>query len=114
MRHTRCGANSIRIRPQLVISDSAWYGAGVGIASADPASSVVRAAIAAQEASRIKFKSPLERLGSSTSRADPRPPNRRRMARPRLEVADIFRAHGAAWRKANAGHLRLAQLKVSK
>ena len=34
------------------------------------------------------------------------------MARPRLEVADVFRAHGAAWRKANAGHLSLAQLKV--
>jgi len=34
------------------------------------------------------------------------------MPRPSLEVADIFRAHGAAWRKANAGHLSLAQLKV--
>jgi hypothetical protein len=34
------------------------------------------------------------------------------MARPRLEVADVFRAHGAAWRTANAGHLSLAQLKV--
>jgi hypothetical protein len=34
------------------------------------------------------------------------------VARPLLEVADIFRAHGAAWRKANAGHVSLAQLKV--
>jgi Putative transposase/Transposase zinc-binding domain len=34
------------------------------------------------------------------------------MARPTLEVADIFRDHGAAWRKANAGHLSLGQLKV--
>ena len=34
------------------------------------------------------------------------------MARPLLEVADVFRAHGAAWRKANAGHVSLAQLKV--
>ena len=34
------------------------------------------------------------------------------MPRPRLEVADVFRAHGAAWRKANAGHVTLAQLKV--
>jgi hypothetical protein len=34
------------------------------------------------------------------------------MARPRLEVADVFRAHGAAWRTANAGHASLAQLKV--
>jgi hypothetical protein len=32
--------------------------------------------------------------------------------RPRLEVADIFHCHGAAWRKANAGHLSLGQLKV--
>jgi len=32
--------------------------------------------------------------------------------RPLLEVADVFRAHGAAWRKANAGHVSLAQLKV--
>ena len=29
-----------------------------------------------------------------------------------LEVADVFRAHGAAWREANAGHVSLAQLKV--
>ena len=34
------------------------------------------------------------------------------MARPVLEVADIFRNHGAAWRKANAGHVSLGQLKV--
>jgi len=34
------------------------------------------------------------------------------VARPRLEVADVFRAHGAAWRKANAGRVSLAQLKV--
>lgn len=32
--------------------------------------------------------------------------------RPALEVADIFRAHGAAWRDAQRGHLSLAQLKV--
>ena len=29
-----------------------------------------------------------------------------------LEVADIFRDHGAAWRDARAGHLSLDQLKV--
>ena len=34
------------------------------------------------------------------------------MARPRLEVADVFRAHGPAWREANAGHVSLGQLKV--
>jgi hypothetical protein len=34
------------------------------------------------------------------------------MPRPSLEVADIFRAHGAAWRKAKAGHVSLGQLKV--
>jgi hypothetical protein len=32
--------------------------------------------------------------------------------RPALEVADIFRVHGAAWREAQRGHLSLAQLKV--
>ena len=32
--------------------------------------------------------------------------------RPALEVADIFRAHGPAWREAERGHLSLAQLKV--
>ena len=34
------------------------------------------------------------------------------MSRPALEVADIFRGHGAAWRRANAGHVSLDQLKV--
>ncbi len=34
------------------------------------------------------------------------------MPRPVLEVADIFRDHGAAWRHANRGHVSLAQLKV--
>jgi hypothetical protein len=34
------------------------------------------------------------------------------MPRPTLEVADIFRDHGTAWRCANAGHLNLGQLKV--
>jgi hypothetical protein len=34
------------------------------------------------------------------------------MPRERLEIADIFRAHGPAWRSANAGHLSLGQLKV--
>ncbi len=32
--------------------------------------------------------------------------------RPVLEVADIFRSHGAAWRQANAGHLSLGQIKA--
>jgi hypothetical protein len=34
------------------------------------------------------------------------------MSRQRLEVADIFRAHGPAFRQARAGHLSLGQLKV--
>ncbi|MBO0742853.1 MAG: IS91 family transposase [Hyphomicrobiaceae bacterium] len=34
------------------------------------------------------------------------------MWRPALEVADIFRDHGPAWRQANAGHVSLEQLKV--
>jgi Putative transposase/Transposase zinc-binding domain len=32
--------------------------------------------------------------------------------RPKLEIADIFRAHGPAWRQANTGHVSLAQLRV--
>src|SRR4029077_1694574 len=34
------------------------------------------------------------------------------MGRRGLEVADIFRNHGAAWREANRGHVSLGQLKV--
>jgi hypothetical protein len=34
------------------------------------------------------------------------------MSRPALEVADIFRDHGPAWRDANRGHVSLGQLKV--
>ncbi len=54
-------------------------------------------------------KSPLEHLSPG-----PLPPARAGsvMARERPEVADIFRTHGAAWRRARAGHLSLAQLKV--
>jgi Putative transposase/Transposase zinc-binding domain len=32
--------------------------------------------------------------------------------RPKLEVADVFRRHGAAWRVANEGHLSLTQRRV--
>jgi len=34
------------------------------------------------------------------------------MSRPKLELADIFRRHGEAWRTANARHLNLAQRRV--
>jgi hypothetical protein len=34
------------------------------------------------------------------------------VSRPALEVADIFRDHGPAWRRANAVHVSLGQLKV--
>ena len=34
------------------------------------------------------------------------------MQRPSLEVADIFRSHGPAWRQSLHGHLSLSQLKV--
>ena len=34
------------------------------------------------------------------------------MSKSTLEVADIFRAHGKAWRSTHAGHISLAQLKV--
>jgi hypothetical protein len=34
------------------------------------------------------------------------------MSKPKLEVADIFRRHGEAWRAANAGHVSLTQRRV--
>src|SRR6202051_925635 len=34
------------------------------------------------------------------------------MAHPALEVAEILRGHGPAWRRANAGHVSLDQMKV--
>jgi predicted RNA-binding Zn-ribbon protein involved in translation (DUF1610 family) len=34
------------------------------------------------------------------------------MVRPPLEVADVFRTHGAAWRQSQRGHLSLGQLQV--
>jgi hypothetical protein len=34
------------------------------------------------------------------------------VSEPKLEVADIFRRHGEAWRVANAGHVSLAQRRV--
>lgn len=34
------------------------------------------------------------------------------MARTKLEIADIFRTYGPAWRRENVGHVSLAQLKV--
>ncbi|MGX9432786.1 transposase zinc-binding domain-containing protein, partial [Bradyrhizobium sp. LeoA1S1] len=34
------------------------------------------------------------------------------MSRPALEVADIFRNHGPAWRQSHAGHVSLDQMKV--
>ena len=36
------------------------------------------------------------------------------MLRPRLEIADIFRCHGEAWRRANAGHINRVQRRVMK
>jgi len=34
------------------------------------------------------------------------------LAKPTLEIADIFRRYGPAWRQANKGHVSLSQLKV--
>ena len=34
------------------------------------------------------------------------------MTRPALELADILREHGPAWREVNRGHVSLDQLKV--
>ena len=64
------------------------------------------------------IESPLDRLSESRrrprkSRKNPPPAQRPgAVSRPALEVADILRDHGAAWRRANAGHVSLGQLKV--
>jgi hypothetical protein len=34
------------------------------------------------------------------------------VSRQKLEIADIFRKYGPVWRRANAGHVSLTQLKV--
>ena len=49
--------------------------------------------------------------GAATGEASRRPETGP-VARPKLEVAEIFRGHGPAWRRANAGRVSLAQLKV--
>jgi len=36
------------------------------------------------------------------------------MLRPKLEIADIFRCHGQAWRSANPGHINRVQRRVMK
>jgi hypothetical protein len=41
-----------------------------------------------------------------------RPRSAGRVGRPALEVAQIFRIHGPAWRQAQQAHLSLGQLKV--
>ena len=56
--------------------------------------------------------SPLDRLTPIGPKRTSAEVARRVVARPALEVADIFRDHGAAWREANRGHVSLAQLKV--
>ena len=40
------------------------------------------------------------------------PGHTHKASRPNLQIADIFRAHGDTWRKANAGHVSLEQLKI--
>ena len=50
--------------------------------------------------------------GDQSARARCSPRRAAVMERPALEVADIFRAHGPAWRQAQHGHLSLGQLKV--
>src|SRR6195256_5041508 len=56
--------------------------------------------------------SPLEHLARKVEKAEPPAYSAARVSRPALEVADIFRDHGPAWRQANAGHVSLDQLKV--
>src|SRR5438132_7682304 len=55
--------------------------------------------------------SPLDRLTPLVPKKTDEPPAGP-VPRPVLEVADIFRDYGAAWREANRGHVSLGQLKV--
>jgi hypothetical protein len=55
--------------------------------------------------------SPLEHLTLAKEEPPPGSPPTA-AGRPLLEVADIFRDHGGAWRDANRGHVSLDQLKV--
>ena len=64
-------------------------------------------------------ESPLDLLAQTQQEAQEEPQGRpaagvtpAAVSRPKLEVADIFRDHGAAWRSANAGHVSLDQMKV--
>ena len=54
---------------------------------------------------------PVGLAGRQPDEASRPPEGGRRPDRP-LEVADVFRAHGPAWRKGQAGHLSLGQFKV--
>ena len=69
--------------------------------------------IAAVESPLTQLSQPQRKM---RSRKDKSNEDRRRNAvvvvRPALEVADIFRDHGSAWRLANAGHVSLDQMKV--
>ena len=56
--------------------------------------------------------SPLDHLIGKIKTGEPPASRAARVPRPALEVADIFRNHGPAWRRANAGHVSLGQLKV--
>ena len=56
--------------------------------------------------------SPLEHIALKLKEVRAARLTRGRVSRPALEVADIFRGHGPAWRRANAGHVSLDQLKV--
>ena len=57
--------------------------------------------------------SPLDRInGQAQGGHRTHPPEAWRVSRPSLEIADIFRGHGPAWRRANAGHVSLGQLKA--
>src|ERR1700757_1938295 len=58
--------------------------------------------------------SPARSTGSGSRPKEGRDPGNKPAAvrRQKLEVADIFHRHGAAWRKANAGHVSLGQLQA--
>src|SRR5258708_22919360 len=66
----------------------------------EPARPAVAASQEAQEAPREEPERPAAGIAAHV------------LPRPALEVADILRGHGPAWRQANAGHVSLGQLKA--
>src|SRR3979490_1834161 len=103
-RCTRCGTASPRIcwsrRPTSALSRCCS-----GTRSSIPPHSI--RASPSRRSAKLPARSNISSQGCGRLRK-----TRLSLPRPPIEVADIFRTHGPAWRCANAGHVSLGQLKV--